>query len=231
MTYTPTIYDWPADCAPVDQVFRAGGQAIEGGMTVGGTMGLNPEPGGRAELHLNFSTFVTDAANRAASWLISRITNGAIMRIRLSDTVQLVPWADLDIDASGQAWANGEPWSGGALWRSSPFAPVAAAGLKGEEQVAIDLSLLGDVVKIGHVLGFFLDGYDFAHVVMDVDYDAGAATVTISPPLRRDVAAGERLLFRPSMLVTCKNAPEVAGTFRRGVHMSLNSAKLVEALV
>lgn len=232
MTYTPTIYDWPADCAPVDQVFRAGGQAIEGGMTLGGAMASNPEPGGRAELHLNFATFVTDAANRAASWLISRITNGAIMRVRLWDTTQLVPWADLDVPDVGQAWADASPWANDAAWATDPYAPITAVAAKGAEVFTADLSIIGQVLEVGHVIGFEVSGYHFAHVVMAISYGVSdAATVTVSPPLRRALAVTDDMLFRPSMLVTCRNASEVAGTFRRGLHMGLNSAKLVEALV
>ena len=232
MTYTPTIYDWPTACEPIDQVFRAAGQAIQGGMLLGGAMAQNPEPGGAAELLMSFAAFVTPQANLEASWLMSRITNGAIMRVKLWNTVQLVPWADLDITDTGQTWLDGGAWENGSYWQTSPYAPVTASASKGAETVIVDCSIPGRVLSRGHVIGFRVGDYDFAHIIMAVSYDGDdRATLTIAPPLRRGLTTSNRLFYWPSMLVTCRNAPEVAGQFRRGLHVQLNSAKLVEALV
>lgn len=232
MTYTPVIYNWPTTCEPIDQLFRAGGQAIEGGMLLGGAMSRNPEPGGVGELLLNFAAFVTPTANLNASWLVSRITNGAIMRVKLWDSVQLVPWADLDIVDTGQTWLDGSGWENGSYWQTSPYAPVTSAASKGADTVVVDCSIPGQVLSRGHVVGFTVGDYDFTHLVMGVSYDVDdRATLTISPPLRRALTTSNRLFYWPSMLVTCRNAAEVAGQFRRGLHMQLNSARLVEALV
>lgn len=232
MTITPVIYDWRQSCEPVNSLFRAGGQGIAGGMTLGGAMVSNPEPGGRAELIMDFARFVTPQQNTDASWLASRITNGAVMRVRLAQSVQLVPWADLDIADTGQTWANGEAWANDALWRASPYAVIAAGASEGSETLVVDMSVLGRVLKIGHVIGAFRDGYDFAHMVMDIEYDDDdAATLTVSPPLRRDMGAGGRILFRPAMLGVCANASEVAGTFLRGLHGQFGAVRMVEALV
>lgn len=230
MPYTPAIYDWRTTCAPIDQVFIAGGLSIAGGMTLGGAAVSNPEPGGRAELRLSFVTFPTVEANLDASWTVSRILSGSVMRIRLWETVQLVPWADLDITDEGQTWANGQPWANDENWRASPYAPVSTAA-KGSETFTVDLSVTGQILKIGHVIGFFLDGYDFAHVVMDIEPDGDDAIVTVAPPLRRALTSSDRMLFRPAMLVVCQNAAEVAGTFASGRHMQLGAARMVECLV
>lgn len=229
MTYTPIIYDWRSSCAPLDTLFIAGGEAIAGGMTLGGVSISNPEPGGRAELVMSFATFPDPAQNRDASWTISRIRNGAIMRLPILSDVQLVPWADLDIADTGQTWANGEPWANDALWRASPFAPVVGTALAGAETVTVDLSVLGPVVQIGHVIGFFIDGYDFAHMVMDVEHNGDEATLTISPPMRRGTSG--RMLFRPKMLGVCRNPAEVAAMFMRGRHVQMQAARFIEALV
>lgn len=231
MTYTPVIYDWRRSCEPIDTLFSAGGQSIAGGMTLGGASVSNPEPGGRAELVMAFATFPDPAQNLDASWTISRIRNSAIMRLQILSSVQLVPWADLDVADTGQTWANGAAWANDAPWRASPFAPIAVAALAGVETVTVDLSILGDIVQIGHVIGFFVDGYDFAHMVMDVEYDAGEATLTVSPPLRRGLTTDDRMMFRPKMLGVCVNAAEVAGMFQRGRHVQLQPARFVEALV
>ena len=238
MTYTPTIYDWRVDVAPLNQIVRAGGAALDGGMTIGGASVFSPEPGGRLELALDFAPFATEAANRNASWTVSRIMNGAVMRIRLWPTIQLVPEADLTVPDAGVPWSEDQPWANDANWAADPWVPVTMSGLRGTTTVVADMSSLGQVLGIGHVIGFTSGAYDFAHVVMDIDYDgADVATITVSPPLRRDIvpADGEteadRLRFRPAMLAVCINAQEVMANFQRGRHMALNSARFIEALV
>lgn len=231
MTYTPVIHDWRPTCAPIDQLFRAGGQAVAGGMTLGGVSVENPEPGGRAELLLNFAAFVTEETNLDASWTVSRILNGSVMRIRLWNTVQLVSEEALNVPDIGQEWANGQPWANDENWRANPFALVTATALAGASSFTVDMSVIGQVLKVGHVIGFLKDGYDFAHMVLDIEYSSGVATVTVEPPLRRDLAADDLMLFRPSMLVTCRNAREVAGNFARGRTMAFGAARMVEALV
>lgn len=238
MTYTPTIHDWHSAVAPIDQIVRAGGAARDGGMTIGGASISSPEPGGRSELVLNFAPFAAEAANLAASWIVSRIMNGSVMRYRLQPTVQLVPAADLTVPEDGLPWDDGAPWASDVNWQADPWVPAAMFGAAGSVTVKADLSSLGRVLNFGHVIGFSIDGYDFAHVVMDIEYDGDdLATITVSPPLRRDivpVAGGEpatRLRFRPAMLVVCTNAAEVMSTFQRGRHIALNAARFVEALV
>lgn len=233
MTYVPTIHDWRRALCPVSQVFRAGGQSVQGGMMLGGVTAINPEPGGRGELFLAFPAWRRDRAIAAdASWTISRLTNGAVMRFRLYSSVQLVPWTDLDIASTGQTWASGAAWANDALWRAAPYAPVAAAASAGAETCRVDMSIPGRVLQIGHVIGFFADGYDFTHVVMDVEYDtADAATITVSPPLRRGLTAADRMLFRPAMLATCRNAAEVLTQATRRDLLGIGAVQLVEALV
>lgn len=234
MTYTPVIYAWRTNVVPIDQVFRAGGQAIVGGMTLGGASYENQEPGGRAELIMNFAAFATPEANLNASWTVSRITNGTIMRIRLQQTVQLVSEAALGMgtEVAGVPWSNDQPWANGQNWLYDPQAQIHADAAKGASSFSVDLSSLGQVLSIGHVVGFHLDGYDFAHIIMDISYDASdVATVTVEPPLRRALTVSSLMKFRPTMLVTCVNAREVMGNFTSGRHMALNTARFVEALV
>lgn len=225
----PPIYDWRKSLVPTDQTFVAGGQAVSGGLTLGGAAVVNPEPGGRAVLAMAFpALFAADLAQTDASWTISRSQSGAVFRVRLCNSVQLVPTVALDVADTGQTWANGEPWANDENWRANPFALVASAASRGAAQIAVDLSVLGQVLQIGHVIGFFLAGYDFAHIVMDIDYDADdLALVTIQPPLRRPVVEGDLMLFRPSMLVTGR----VDGTVVQRRRVSLGAVNLVEALV
>ncbi|MEL7281345.1 MAG: hypothetical protein AAGK79_13380 [Pseudomonadota bacterium] len=233
MTYTPTIYDWRTSCAPFDQMFRAGGQSIAGGLTTGGARTESPEPGGRAELFWSFRRFGTTQQNRDASWLASRMLNGNVLRVPLVIGVQLVPETDLTPPADlGLTWANDKPWSNKKNWRWNPRVAVTVAALKGATSLTVDMSDFGEVLQIGHVIGFTVDGYEFAHMVMDVEYtDAGAATITVEPPLRRAVTTDDTMQFRPKMLVVCRNAREVGTQFQRGLHMQFAAAQFVEALV
>ena len=131
MTYTPTIYDWPETCAPINQMFRAGGQSIAGGMTLGGAAVENPEPGGRATCEMDFAAFVTDEANRDASWLASRILNGNVMRLPLWDTVQLVPRDQIFGSAADRVIETVDPFSNIPKTYWNPSVPITQAGAKG----------------------------------------------------------------------------------------------------
>lgn len=233
MTYTPTIYDWRDTVLPMKQVFIAGGQALDGGMTLGGASVESPEPGGRAELRLEFGPFATVETNLDASWLASRMLNGAAFRIRLfAPTVQLIPAASLGgSDDAGLLWDTGLGWDG-TTWAFEPSAAVTVGGAKGATTFRYNTAEFGNVLKIGHVIGFHSEGHDFAHVVMDISYPAvNRALVTIEPPLRRAITTADRVLFRPSFTATCVNAREVVGNFIYGTSMSFAPARFIEALV
>ena len=212
MTYTPTIYDWPANCEPLNQVFAAGGQSVPGGVTLGGTTFENPEPGGRGELTLDFATFVSDDALREASWLMSRIRNGAVFKYDLLVTPQLIAEADLQTPRT---------------------APVDAAVSQGSSTVTLDMATQGQVLKVGHLIGFNYDSdaWGATHVVESVSYDgSNVATVGVSPPIRRDMTTLDEAQFRPTMLIQCINPRDVLGTYQFGRHIRLGQARFVEAL-
>ena len=234
MTYVPVIYDWRDTVVPVKQVFIAGGQSLDGGMTLGGASVENPEPGGRAELRLEFDPFATAATNLDASWLASRMLNGSVFRIRLwQPTVQLL--SDTILGGStdlGVNWDNNLGWDGDVPWAFEPSSPITQGGAKGATQFRYNTVDYGRVLQIGHVIGFHSEGYDFAHVVVDISYPlTNRALVTVHPPLRRTITIADRVLFRPSMLATCVNAREVVGTFVYGTSLSFGPARFVEALV
>lgn len=232
MTYTPIIYDWRSTLFPLEQIFFAGGQAIAGGMTLGGISSESPEPGGLGEMRMTFPPFWTGAdANLDASWTLSRIRNGAVFRIRLYKTVQMVSSVALNVPEVGQTWANGQPWANDENWRVNPFAFVAAAALPGVTRFVVDMSVLGQILRIGHVIGFHIEGYDFTHKVMDVDYVDGLATVTVETPLRRALAVDDLMLFRPTMLATCRNGNEILASQKNRKFVSFGPARFVEALV
>lgn len=235
MTYRPIIYDWPLLAEPVNQVFLAGGTSVDGGMTIGGASVSNPEPGGRAELRFEFAQYASEDANLAASLVMSRIMNNAVMRIKLfSPSIQLLSDTDLGINtATGVLWSNGLGWSQ-APWAADPSRPIMGGGAaKGATTFAVNLVGFLNLIKVGHVVGFHLEGYDFAHKVINVAYNASGnrADCTVSPPLRRAIKNTDRVQFRPAMLVTCVNAREVAASYRLGRTIAMNAARFVEALV
>lgn len=232
MTYAPEIHDWRRDIRPVAQVFRAGGLAVSGGLTLGGAAVSFPEPGGRAELSMQFAT-LQEVHGPVASWTYSRAMNGAIFRIPIFESAQLVSRAALmaGMVGAGIPWSQGQPWGTLENWTWNPTAPVFAAAARGASSFQVDLSDHGAVLNIGHVIGFSEDGYDFAHVVLDIAYDDDVATVTVEPPLRRALTTDSRMRFRPKMLATCRNPEELLSGFQLMRRTTPGAARFVEALV
>lgn len=232
MTYTPVIYQWPLAVAPIDQLFTGGGMSVAGGMTLGGASTENPEPGGRAELLFDFAPLATLEANKAMSWLATRMKNGAVLSVPIYNSIQLVPDEEIFGNAADNFTDTVDQYSAIPVRRWEPFVPVAAIALAATLTVTADLSELGRVLNEGHVIGFRSGSYDFAHIVEAITYAADdTATITVSPPLRRDLAIAGKMHLRPKMLVTCANPSEVAQPFRHGRHMTPGTARLVEALV
>lgn len=230
MTYAPIIYDWRRSLRPNGQLFTAGGSSVQGGLTLGGASVETPAIGGRASLSMQF-THLPRAANVDASWTYSRARNGSVFRIPIRCTDQLVSASDLNPpDTDGIPWANVQPWANGENWDWNPTATVSAA-LKGTVQVTVDLSEYGQVIRIGHVVGFTVGAYDFAHIVMDIQSSGDDATLTLDPPLRRSISDGDSLRFRPSMLAVCRNPGDLAGMFEYGRYTQPGAALFVEALV
>ncbi|SDI95734.1 hypothetical protein [Salipiger marinus] len=229
----PPIYDWRSRLCNVGQVFLQPGQSDMGGMTLGGFLTENPEPGGRYHLRMSFPPFWKDRArNKDASWTITRLSAGAIMRIPLLPSVQLVSAADLGGTDAGQPWANGEPWANSENWGWRPAAPVAASAARGSASFQADLSEFGQVLVIGDVIGFSQGNLDFAHKVMDISYSAGdVATISVSPPLRRAVTTDDAMQFRPRVMVVCRNAASALVGLTRRNRISLGELQFVEALL
>lgn len=237
MTYTVTVHEWPDVLIPSSQTFKAGGQSIQGGVTAGGTLVSHPEPGGRASLQQKFDIFTSHDENVEASWVMSKILNSSVFRVPIwAYSVQLVRAEDLG--ASHTMEFPGPIAKGEELlsndWAFNPRADVTAAALSGTTSVEADLSPWGRILRRGHVIGFYDSdsGYDFAHMVEAVSYDAAdTATITVSPPLRRDLTTSSKMKFRPKMMATCSNAREVAGLYSVGRHVQFSQVSWAEALV
>ena len=233
MTVTPAIYEWRRSIVPRDQLVIAGRAAQSGGMTLGGALTSYGVAGGRIMLDMAFSTLKREA-NTDASWTYSQVMAQEILRIPIRCSDQLVPSADLGgaALADGIPWDGGQPWATGENWAWSPFAPLAADALRGAETFTVDMSDAGQVLDLGHVIGFAKGVVETAHVVMAIEYDADdVATVTVQPSLRRAMDAGDQMLFRPSILATCQNPEALAATFSYGRYTQPGAVRFVEALL
>ena len=238
MAYDPEILDWRSTLVPLGQQFRATAQAIAGGMTLGGFMTESPEPGGRGELLLGFPSFFEGAAALDASWTLSRMSAGVLFRIRLWPSVQLVPRSalmmlteDSGAESDGVPWANDQPWASGENWRWDPVAPVAADAAMGAAGFTVDLSGIGEVLRIGHVIGLSEEGVDSCHMVTEVTYHDDLADLTVSPPLRRALTTDSVMRFRPSFVGAVRNAKDAASLPGSRAVVALGNLQLVEALL
>lgn len=182
---------------------------------MGGILTMTREPGGFSTLTYEFTAFGGAVAPRMVSWLTSAIRNARIFRLPIVISPQLVPAVDFGVSASadfsGVPWANNQPWSNGSNWAFEPIAPVASLGLKGSTQIIIDMTELGQILWHGHVIG---EGRN-AYMVDDIEYEGVYAYATVSPPLRRTVNVGSRVLFRPYMTGICTSPDGFEDMFDR----------------
>lgn len=232
MTIAPTIYDWPA-IVPARQLFHAGGQAFDGGFTARGAKLRSPEPGGRAFLEMEFGYQKHGATDPLVSWVCSKIANGNIFRVPLSRSPQLISAADLGLSsddgvpwAAEGAFASG-PWDNGQNWSFEVGAYANAAALDGAVSIEIDMGNLPAMLKSGHVIGVG----NGVHLVDDIEWDDTVAALTLDPPLRADVAAGDYVTFRPKMLCVAENPESFRGLYESADLIKLGSVRFIEAIL
>lgn len=199
------------------QLFHVPGAALDGGYTSGGARIMSPEPGGRSMLELQLSLHTNEWGNPALSWLMSKI-NGEIFRVLLTKTPQLlnnfgrnvqlrnlVPWERIGI-------VNSSPWDNGQLWLADgETASSVGSALEGTTVLQIALGEYAGLLMRGHVIGL----KNSAYMIDEIEYndDQDIATVTITPPLRNNIAANEDVYFRPYFLGTIANGEEFRQTY------------------
>lgn len=230
MTVSPVIYNWPSSVIPINQLFYAGGETDEALYTVGGVAAMSPEPGGRAFLDVAFNYTKDDAASLDVSWLMSKVNNGNVFLIPIYRSIQVATPGTLTKtqERDGILWSNGQTWSNGQGWKSSPAAAVDAAALEGETTIVLDMGGLGSILKKGHVIGPSTGG---AHIIDDISYVGTIATITLNPPLRRDVAEGSRFTLRPKMFCYMESTESFRAMFEGGRWVRPGSCTFIEALV
>lgn len=230
MTINPKVWAFPS--FPISkQLFVATGAAIEGGMTVGGVRMISPEPGGRSMLEIQPSFQVTEWVFPLSSWLMSK-TNGDIFRIRLAPTPQIagaqvtggVPWG-------AEGFYPASPWSNQQNWAGDAVAHYLTSALEGNVTVVLDMSVVGQILRPGHCLGH----RDNCYMVDDIIYDDATnyATVTIKPPLRKAVTAGDLAPLRPWYLGTIANGAEMRASYdaENGGNIQLNRIRFSEVIL
>lgn len=215
------IFDFPT--LPVSkQIFHVPGAAVEGGYTSGAVRILSPEPGGRSVLEMQIALQVREWDYPMSSWLMSK-GNGEVFRVRLAPTPQVLQYRP------GVQWDHLQPWSNHQPWAGDITAYFTQNALEGSTVLKVDMTGYGDVIRLGHVIGYG----DSTHVIDRLSYDAGIATLTVKPPLRRNVVAGEQAFFRPFFTGTIGNIDEMRATYDADQNGAIQIGKIVflEAIV
>lgn len=218
MTINPKVWQFPE--LPIEtQLFHVPGAAYDGGMTSGGAQFITPEPGGFATLEIEPSLAAYEWVNPAASWLMSK-TNGQILRIRLSRSPQIA-WSRRRLDKLDYNMQR--PECGYGVDAEAPF---ASSALKGSNQISVNLDAFGKIIRPGHVIGHAFETY----LVDEVSYTGNIATVTVTPPFRRNITSGQ-----PCLLTPWFTGRIVAGDFRVPYnsvgHVKLGNITMFEAVV
>jgi hypothetical protein len=244
---TDVIYDWPSSVVAAKQLFFAGGEAVDGGLTSGGARALSPEPGGRSWLQVEFAYQDNALSDPLVSWLMSKIGNGALFRIPVVRSPQLVPLSALGIaiaeydamrrfglsqevvpsELDGLPWQNGQPWENAMCWAFEPGAVISSAAAEGTTALILDMGDQPNGLQCGHVFG--VGG--ILHKVDMIDYAGSVATVTVIPPLRRDVQAGDFVSFRPSGVFSAVDADGFRALYEPAGLIQPGGVKFMEAIL
>lgn len=206
------------------QLFHSPGSGYDGGLTSGGAQFITPEPGGFAVLEIAPTVIDTEWDAPLASWVMSKIS-GQVFRVRLAPSPQIafsrqrgmvaVPWSN------NQAWSNQENWDGDFTAR------YAAPSLKGDITMSFDLTGVGPIVLPGHVVGHESETY----LIDEISYVGNVATAIVTPPLRRNITAGDNCYLRPWFTGRISNGAEIRSAYDNMGHVKPGNIVLQEAVV
>ena len=227
------IYDWPKSIAPSGQLFMVAGQAQDGGFTTMGARVLTPEAGGRSMLDFTFGWHSRKESGPLYSYLVSKVTNGNVFRIPIWDSPQLVRYADLGFDGVPGSLPWQGPggvtayWSDGTGWEAQFGVAAIGTRQEGKTDLVLNMAGLARGLTHGHLIGVA----GRAYLVDDIIYAGNNAMVTVTPPLRTDVGAGDQVTFRPRMLGVCVNPESFKALFQPAELVQPGNITFVEALV
>lgn len=231
MSIAPAIYDWPSRIRARSGFFRVGPEVIDGGMTISSALISNATPGGRAILQAEFDTLAA-CANGMGSWLASLMATQAVFRVPIRVTPQLLSGADLGLDITaaderlGLPFDNDENWDNDFGWAFDPAGTALTGAIEGTTVLTLD-SALDPLPFFGKAIGVG----DCAYLVFDAESDGTMLTLTVMPPLRADVAAGDLIKFRPTMLATVLDPSAFLDVFKRNRWFQPGAITFVEALL
>lgn len=207
-----------------NQLFHAPGAGYDGGLTSGAVQLITPEPGGLAVLEIAPAIIDTEWDAPLASWIMSKIS-GQVFRARLAPSPQIaysrkrgmtaIPWNN------GQTWSNQEEWDGDFTGTFAAVAPKGAVVMK------FDLTGVGPIVGPGHVVGHEYDTY----WIDEISYDGNVGTAIVSPPLRRDIAAGDNCYLRPWFTGRISNGSDIRAAYNSLGHVKPGNIVLQEAIL
>lgn len=206
------------------QLFHAPGAGYDGGLTAGGAQFITPEPGGFGQLEIQPAIIDTEWDAPLASWVMSKIS-GQVFRVRLAPSPQIAYSRKRGMMAL--PWDNGQTWSNQEDWDGDFTGTFAASGLKGSVIMSFDLTGVGPVVGPGHVVGHAYDTYG----IDEITYDGDIATAVVSPPLRRNIAAGDNCYLRPWFTGRIANGADIRAPYNSMGHIKPGNIILQEAVI
>ncbi len=221
------IWNFP-DVPVSKQLFHVPGQAMEAGFTSGGVRMLSPTPGGRAVLEMQLSMQVNEWEAPVASWLMSK-GNGEVFRVKLAKTPQLLTTRSIRVGSFDAYPRDEKKWQ--ATEQSNAMQTVfTQPALEGNQTVQVNMADIGPLLQLGHVIGHD----DYTYLVDDISYDADlVATLTVKPPLRKNIAVNDKCLFEPVFLGTISNINDIRATYDSENVGHIQSGKIIfaEAIV
>jgi hypothetical protein len=226
MSVTQKVHAFPS--FPIDkQVFYVPGLSTVGGFTSGGARMMSVEPGGFAVLDIQPALQVNEWDYPETSWLMSQ-TNGKVLRLRLAPTPQICGGQALA--QGGVPWDDDLLWSNNQVWAGDFMLTFTTAALEGSTQVTTDTGDYGRILRRGHVIGH---GYS-AYMIDEINYLSDSQVqVTVTPPLRKAVAIGDKMLSRPYFTGTISNTSEIVQTYdsENVGHIQMPKITLVECII
>jgi hypothetical protein len=207
-----TLYDWPSSLIPLNSSARFVTTLEEGRVSRNSFENDTAVPGGRVQLSMEFNYWHETPDLEAISWLKSKL-RGNLFRVPLGLTVQVARNRDLGL--SDWAYRAGIPFDGdvffdeGVGFAFEPTLETIGTALEGTTTIVIDETRWPGLLRYGKWIGIGFGAYHIA----DLDRSGSTVTVEIEPPLRRDVAAGEFVSLRPSLICQARDASSFASMF------------------
>lgn len=206
------------------QLFHAPGAGYDGGLTSGGAQFITPEPGGFGVLEIAPAIIDTEWDAPLASWIMSKIS-GQVFRVRLAPSPQIAYSRKRGMTAV--PWGNGQTWSNQEEWDGDFTGTYAADALKGSVTMSFDLTGVGPIVGPGHVVGHDYETY----WIDEISYVGDVATAIVSPPLRRNIAAGDNCYLRPWFTGLISNGADIRSAYNNMGHVKPGNIVLQEAVL